>query len=62
MVTFDLIWTGTRNEWISQRLEMGHKRWVSHLIRQINDNPKIKRLCSKLLRMYHARTDPVHSR
>jgi hypothetical protein len=51
MATFDLIWTGMDDEWISQRLEMGHNRSVSRLIRQVNDNPEIKRLYSKLLRM-----------
>jgi len=30
---------------------MGHNRSVSGLNRQINDNPEIKRLCSKLLLM-----------
>ena len=30
---------------------MGHNRSVSRLIRQVNDNPEIKRLCSKLLKM-----------
>jgi hypothetical protein len=42
---------GMGNEWISQRLEMGHNRSVSGLDRQINDNPEIKGLCSKLPRM-----------
>ncbi len=51
MVTFDLNWTGMGNEWILQRLEMGHNRSVSRLIRQVNDNPEIKRLCSKFLMM-----------
>jgi hypothetical protein len=43
--------TSVDNEWISQRLAMGHNRSVRRLIRQGNDNPEIKRLCSKLLRM-----------
>ena len=49
--TLDLNWTGIGNEWIWQRLEMGNNRSVSRLIRQVNDNPEIIRLCSKLLRM-----------
>ena len=43
--------TSIDNEWISQRLEMGHNRSVSRLIRQGNENPEIKRLCSELLKM-----------
>ena len=43
--------TSVSNEWISQRLEMGHNRSVSRLIRQGNESPKIKKLCSKLLKM-----------
>lgn len=39
------------NVWISQRMAMGHNRSVSRLIRQGNDNPEIKRLYSKLLKM-----------
>ena len=43
--------TSVDDEWISQRLEMGRNRSVIRLIRQGNDNPEIKRLCSRLLRM-----------
>jgi hypothetical protein len=43
--------TSVDNEWISQRLKMGHNRSVSRLIRQGNDKPEIKKLCSKLLKM-----------
>jgi hypothetical protein len=43
--------TSVDNEWISQRLSMGHNRSVSRLIRQGNASTKIKRLCAKLLKM-----------
>ena len=43
--------TSVDNEWISQRLEMGHNRSVSRLIRQGHENPEIKRLSSELLKM-----------
>jgi hypothetical protein len=51
---------GMGNEWISQRLEMGHNRSVSGLNRRVNDNPEIKGLCSKLPMMLPFRTEPVH--
>ncbi|MCX8496199.1 MAG: hypothetical protein ORN51_08465 [Akkermansiaceae bacterium] len=50
--------TSSPNAWISQRLEMGHNRSVSRLIRSDNDNPEIKRLCSKLPRMLRCEDCP----
>jgi hypothetical protein len=38
--------TSVGNEWIAQRLEMGHSRSVSRMIRQGNDNPQVIKLCS----------------
>jgi len=36
------------NEWLAIRLEMGHNRSVSRLIRQGNNDDEIKKLCAKL--------------
>lgn len=43
--------TSVGNEWLAQRLEMGHNRSVSRLIRQGNDNPEVRKLCTKLEKM-----------
>ena len=43
--------TSAGNEWLAIRLEMGHNRSVSSLIRQGNDDAKIKKLCAKLTKM-----------
>jgi putative transposase len=42
--------TSVSNEWLAQRLEMGHNRSVSRLIRQGNENLEVMKLCSKLKR------------
>jgi len=39
------------NEWLAVRLEMGHNRSVSRLIRQGSDADKIKKLCAKLIKV-----------
>jgi len=43
--------TSVGNEWLAVRLEMGHNRSVSRLIRQGSDADKIKKLCVKLTKM-----------
>ena len=43
--------TSVGNEWLAIRLEMGHHRSVSRLIRQGNNDDKIKKLCAKLTKL-----------
>jgi len=43
--------TSVGNEWLAQRLEMGHDRSLSRLIRQGKENPEVQKLCSKLEKM-----------
>lgn len=43
--------TSVGNEWLAQRLAMGHDRSVSRLIRQDNENPQIRKLCSRIVKM-----------
>jgi len=43
--------TSVGNEWLAVRLEMGHNRSVSRLIRQGSDDAKIKKLCAKLTKL-----------
>lgn len=40
--------TSVGNEWLAQRLDMGHNRSLSRLIRQGNDSKEIRKLCSEL--------------
>ena len=40
--------TSVSNEWLAQRLEMGHNRSISRLIRQGNENSETRKLCSEL--------------
>jgi hypothetical protein len=40
--------TSVSNEWLAQRLEMGHNRSASRLIRQGNENAGVIKLCAKL--------------
>ena len=56
------------NEWLAERLEMGHNRPVSHLIRQGRKNSEIRKLCSKLEKMLacedrhpFTHADPAHA-
>jgi len=44
-------YTSIGNEWLAIRLEMGHSRSESSLIRQGNNDDKIKKLCAKLTKM-----------
>jgi len=44
-------YTSVGNEWLAIRLEMGHNRSVRRLIRQGNNDDKIKKLCAKLTTM-----------
>jgi putative transposase len=43
--------TSASNEWLAKRLEMGHDRSVSRLIRQGHDQREVKKLCSKIEKM-----------
>ena len=43
--------TSVGNEWLAQRLDMGHNRSVSRLIRQGNDSKEIRKLCSEFSKM-----------
>ena len=43
--------TSVGNEWLAVRLEMGHNRSVSRLIRQGNNDDKIKKLYAKLTKL-----------
>ena len=43
--------TNVGNKWLAIRLEMGHKRPVSRLIRLGNHDDKIKKLCAKLTKL-----------
>jgi putative transposase len=43
--------TSVGNEWLAQRLEMGHSRAMSRLIRQGRENPEILKLSEKLEKM-----------
>jgi hypothetical protein len=43
--------TSVGNEWLAIRLAMGHNRSVSRLIRQGNNDDKIKKLCAKLTKL-----------
>jgi len=43
--------TSVSNEWLAARLEMGHNRSVSRLIRQAHENAEVKKLCKKLAKM-----------
>ena len=43
--------THLRNEWLANRLAMGHSRSVSRLIRQAGEDPKFKKQCVKLEKM-----------
>jgi len=43
--------TSVGNEWLAERLEMGHNRSVSRLIRQGNNDVRIKKLCAKFVEL-----------
>ena len=43
--------TSVSNEWLAQRLERGHNRSVSRLIRQGNENSQTRKLGSMLKKM-----------
>ena len=43
--------TSVGNKWLARRLDMGHDRSVSRLIRQGNDDLKITKQCSKLMKL-----------
>jgi hypothetical protein len=43
--------TSGGSEWLAQRLDMGHNRSVSRLIRQGNDSKEIRKLCSEFSKM-----------
>jgi putative transposase len=43
--------TSVSNEWLAQRLEMGHNRSVSRLIRQGNEDAGVMKLCAKLRKL-----------
>jgi putative transposase len=43
--------TSVGNEWLANRLQMGHDRSVSRLIRHGREDPKIKKLCAELSKM-----------
>jgi putative transposase len=43
--------TSVGNQWVADRLEMGHNRSVSRLIREGKQDPEIKKLCRKFKKM-----------
>jgi hypothetical protein len=43
--------TNVGNQWIAERLEMGHNQSVGRLVKQGNEDRKIKSLCRKLEKM-----------
>ena len=43
--------TSVGNEWLARRLQMGHNRSVSRLIRQGADDPEIREMCKNLRKM-----------
>ena len=43
--------THVSNEWLANRLAMGHNRSVSRLIRQAGDDPEFKKQCIKLTKI-----------
>ena len=51
--------TSVGNQWVADRLEMGHNRSVSRLIREGKQDPEIKKLCRKFKKMLPCEDCPL---